>query len=81
MSCLSRENSAIISSNQEAITTRQASRKQLKTTDNIDKLDVLTGLILSANEFMASINLAKRIADFGAHKRTILAGQFSHPGT
>jgi tRNA-binding protein len=53
---------------------RQAPIKPLITIDDIDKLDVRVGLILSVNEVAASDKFVKLIVDFGDHQRTILGG-------
>ena len=53
---------------------RQAPIKQLITIDDIDKLDIRAGLILSVNEIAGSDKLMKLIVNLGDHRRSILAG-------
>ena len=42
--------------------------------DDIDKLDIRVGSIISVNEVAKSEKLMKLTVDFGDHKRSILAG-------
>lgn len=42
--------------------------------DDLDKLDIRAGTILSAEEIPRSDKLMKLTVDFGDHRRTILAG-------
>ena len=52
------------------------------TIDDLDKLDIRVGTILSVDDVPASNKLMKLTVDFGDHQRTILAGikkERSHP--
>lgn len=48
--------------------------KETITTDDLDKLDVRVGEILSVEDVARSDKLVKMTVDFGAFRRTILAG-------
>ena len=44
------------------------------TIDELDKIDVRVGTIISVEDVKGSDKLARLIVDFGDHRRTILAG-------
>jgi len=51
-----------------------AALKPAVTVDDLDKLDVRVGTILSVDDVAGSSKLVKLTVDFGDHRRTILAG-------
>lgn len=48
--------------------------KDKVTVDDLEKLDIRVGTILSVDEIESSTKLMKLIVDFGDHQRTIVAG-------
>jgi tRNA-binding protein len=51
-----------------------AAIKPAVTVEDLDKLDVRVGTILSVDDVAGSSKLVKLTVDFGDHRRTILAG-------